>query len=174
MLAPTSVPRLEDAAGHHLGLGKAGTALQFDGTDAYAETGGPVVDTSGNFTVSAWVKLDRTDGWRTAVGQDGPVMSTFFLQKTNDTNQFAFSTSGGRAFSTFTPVADRWYHLVGVRDAVTGTHTLYADGLRQSSFEQCLNDAATGPLSVGRARFGGGNFRASAARVANRPMKDRG
>ncbi len=135
--------------------GTSGGALQFDGTGGHAETTGPVVDTSGNFTVSAWVKLDRLDGWRTAVGQDGGVQSTFFLQKTADTNRFSFSTAGGRALSTFTPETGRWYHLVGVRDAATGTHSLYVDGVKQSSFGQCLNPESTGPLSVGRAQWGG-------------------
>ncbi len=135
--------------------GKSGSGLQFDGAGGHAETSGPVVDTSGNFTVSAWVKLDRTDGWRTAVGQDGEVMSTFFLQKTGDRNRFSFSTSGGRALSTFTPVVGKWYHLVGVRDAATGVHSLYVDGVQKSSFEQCLNPESNGPLSIGRARWGG-------------------
>jgi len=135
------------------GPGRSGSALQFDGNGGHAESAGPVIDTSGNFTVSAWVKLDRLNGWLTAVGQDGPVMSTFFLQKTGDTNRFSFSTSGGRALSTFTPVADKWYHLVAVRNAASGMHSLYVDGVHQSSFQQCLNPESTGPLTVGRARW---------------------
>jgi hypothetical protein len=136
--------------------GKTGSGLQFDGTGAHAETAGPIVDTSGNFTVAAWVKLDRLNGWLTAVGQDGSVMSTFFLQKTGDANRFSFSTSGGRALSTFTPEVGRWYHLVGVRDAAAGEHSLYVDGMKQSSFQQCLNSTSTGQFTVGRARFNSG------------------
>jgi hypothetical protein len=137
------------------GVSGSGSALQFDGTGGHAETAGPVLDTSGNFTVSAWVRLDQLDGWRTAVGQDGEVQSAFFLQKTDDTDRFAFSTAGGRALSTFTPEAGRWYHLVGVRDAAAATNTLYVDGVEQSSFRECLMQEASGPLSVGRARWGG-------------------
>ena len=135
--------------------GRSGSALQFDGASGHAETAGPVLDTSGNFTVSAWVRLDQLDGWRTAVGQDGDVQSAFFLQKTDDTDRFAFSTAGGRALSTFTPEADRWYHLVGVRDAAAGTNTLYVDGVEQSAFTQCVLDDSQGPLTVGRAKWGG-------------------
>ena len=134
--------------------GQSGSALQFDGSTGHAETAGPVVDTSGNFTAAAWVKLDRTNGWLTALGQDGPVMSTFFLQKTGDSNRFSFSTAGGRALSTFVPEAGRWYHLVGVRNAATQTHTLYVDGVNQSSFTQCFNPESDGPFTVGRARWG--------------------
>ncbi|HYJ67370.1 MAG TPA: LamG-like jellyroll fold domain-containing protein [Nocardioidaceae bacterium] len=137
------------------GQSGTGTALQFDGSSGYAETARPVLDTSGHFTVSAWVRLDRLDGWRTALGQDGDVQSAFFLQKTDDTDRFAFSTAGGRALSTFTPEADRWYHLVGVRDAAGGRNTLYVDGVAQGSVTECLMQGSAGPLSVGRARFGG-------------------
>jgi hypothetical protein len=137
------------------GTGRSGAALQLDGVDDHAETTGPVVDTSGNFTVSAWVKMDRNGAFLTAVGQDGPVNSAFYLQKTGDSNRFAFSTTGGRALSTFTPEVGRWYQLVGVRDAKTSTHTLYVDGIAQGSFGQCLNQKSEGPLSVGRGRFNG-------------------
>ncbi len=97
------------------------------------------------------------DGWRTAVGQDGPVQSAFFLQKRGDNDRFSFSTAGGRVESTFVPEVDRWYHVTGVRDAATQTHSLYVDGVLQDSMTQCLNPASEGPLTVGRARFGEGD-----------------
>lgn len=135
--------------------GRSGQALQLDGVGGHAETAGPVLDTSENFTVSAWVRLDRLDGWRTAVGQDGPVMSAFFLQKRGDNDRFAFSTAGGRVESTFVPETGRWYHLTGVRDGAT--HSLYVDGVLQGSMSQCLNPGSEGPLTVGRARFNSGD-----------------
>ena len=137
--------------------GRTGGALQLDGAGGHAETEAPVLDTTGSFTVSAWVRLDRLDGWRTAVGQDGPVQSTFFLQKRGDNGRFSFSTAGGRVESTFVPETDRWYLLTGVRDAATQTHSLYVDGVLQGSMPQCLNPASDGPLTVGRARFSGGD-----------------
>ena len=99
--------------------GKTGVGLQFNGTGAHAESAGPVLDTSGNFTVAAWVKLDRLNGFATAVSQDGPHHVTFFLQNTGD-KQLLVQHGGGRALSTFTPEVGRWYHLVGVRDATAG------------------------------------------------------
>ncbi|GAA1739740.1 glycoside hydrolase family 2 [Isoptericola hypogeus] len=139
------------------GTGHAGAALRLDGMGGHAETEGPVLDTSGSFTVSAWLTMDRNDGWRTAVGQDGPVQSAFFLQKRGDNDRFSFSTAGGRVESTFVPEVGRWYHLTGVRDAATQTHSLYVDGVLQDSMTQCLNPGSEGPLSVGRARFSGGD-----------------
>jgi hypothetical protein len=115
-----------------------------------------VLDTTGNFTVGAWVRLDRTGGWATAVSQDGPVSSGFYLQYSAADNKLAFSTGEGRALSDQPPVTGRWYHLVGVHDADAGTYTLYVDGKAQSAvWHQPAGDAAPGPLAIGRAFSGG-------------------
>ena len=42
-----------------------------------------------------------------------------------------------------------------MRNAATQTHSLYVDGVKQSSFTQCLNPESDGPFTVGRAKFGG-------------------
>lgn len=137
--------------------GVSGTALQLDGAGGQsAQTSGPVLDTTGNFTVGAWVRLDRTGGWATAVSQDGPVSSGFYLQYSAADNRLAFSTGEGRALSDQPPVTGRWYHLVGVHDADAGTYTLYVDGAAQSTvWHQPAGDAAPGPLAIGRAFSGG-------------------
>jgi hypothetical protein len=136
--------------------GVSGTALQLDGAGQYARTAGPVVDTAGNFTVSAWVRLDRTGTFATAVSQDGAVSSGFYLQYSSADRRFAFSTSQGRALSDQEPQTGRWYHLVGVHDGDAGTYTLYVDGVQQSTvWTQLTGDTATGPLAIGRAFSGG-------------------
>ncbi|WP_460605663.1 LamG-like jellyroll fold domain-containing protein [Jatrophihabitans fulvus] len=136
--------------------GHAGTALQLDGSTQSAQTQGTVVDTSGNFSVGAWVKLDSTGHFATAVGEDGNGASAFFLQYSQADNRFAFSTVGGRALSDTAPETGRWYHLVGVHDASAGTYTLYVDGkAQQQVHQQCIGDSATGPLTIGRGQYGG-------------------
>jgi hypothetical protein len=136
--------------------GRSGSGLSLDGGGS-ADTSGPVVDTTGNFSVSAWVKLDATGGgFRTIVSQDGDQSSAFFLQYDGGQNKFAFSTVGGRAYANATAVAGQWYHLVGVRDAAAGTYTLYVDGQKQGVLSQCIGDASTGPLAIGRAKYNGG------------------
>jgi hypothetical protein len=131
--------------------GVSGSALQLDGGGQFGQTAGPVLDTTGNFTVSAWVRLDRTGSWATAVSQDGPVSSGFYLQYSAADNKLAFSTSEGRALSDETPVTGRWYQLVGVHDADAGTYTLYVDGTAQSTvWQQPAGDAAPGPFAIGR------------------------
>ncbi len=135
--------------------GRSGSALQFDGATA-AATAGPVLDTAGNFTVAATVRLDSTDGFQTAVAQDDTTTSGFFLQYSGADGRLAFSTEQGRALANARPVVGRWYRLVGVHDANAGTYTLYVDGVAQSSVLHLdPGDASTGPFTVGRAEAGG-------------------
>ena len=152
--------------GHDLALvgapdwvpGQAGTALAFNGTDQYAQTDGPVLDTVGNFSVAAWVRLDSTGRFATAVSQDGATTSGFFLQYSAADDRLAFSTGAGRALSDEPPVTGRWYFLLGVHDANAGTYTLYVDGRPQTTVShQARGDASSGPLAVGRAFAGGHN-----------------
>jgi hypothetical protein len=136
--------------------GESGTALHFDGSSQYGQTSGPVLDTAGNFSVAAWVKLDSTGHFATAVSQDGNGASAFFLQYSTADNRWAFSTVGGRALSDTPPVTGQWYHLVGVHDASKGTYTLYVNGKPQAKvLGQCLGDPSSGPLAVGRGLYGG-------------------
>ncbi|MDX3072549.1 MGH1-like glycoside hydrolase domain-containing protein [Streptomyces sp. MI02-7b] len=170
---PVGTWNLDEAAGstahdgsgaHDAGLtgspawvgGVSGSAVQFDGANQYAQTAGPVVDTAGNFTVSAWVRLDRTGTFATAVSQDGTVSSGFYLQYSAADRRFAFSTGEGRALAGTEPQTGRWYQLVGVHDGDAGTYTLYVDGVRQSTvWTQLTGDTADGPLAIGRAFSGG-------------------
>ncbi|MEU0796615.1 LamG-like jellyroll fold domain-containing protein [Amycolatopsis sp. NPDC005961] len=136
--------------------GVTGTALQLDGASQYAQTSGPVLDTTGNYSVSAWVRLDHTGSWATAVSQDGDPSSGFYLQYSAADDRLAFSTSSGRALSDAAPQAGRWYHLTGVHDADAGTYVLYVDGVAQAkTWTQLTGDAAPGPLAIGRAVSGG-------------------
>lgn len=138
--------------------GESGTALQFDGRTQYGLTSGPVIDTTGDFTVSAWVRPDATGAFETAVSQDGTSTSGFFLQYSVADNRFAFATGEGRALSDQPPAAGVWYHLVGVHDAAAGTYTLYVDGhAQQTVWHQAQGDPAPGPLAVGRAFSAGHN-----------------
>ncbi|MFD3627543.1 LamG-like jellyroll fold domain-containing protein [Streptomyces sp. NPDC058698] len=138
--------------------GVSGSALKFDGQGQYARTDGPVLDTTGSYTVSAWVSLDSVPGnYATAVSQDGLRQANpFYLQYGQ--GAFAFSTPGGqRARLETTPETGRWYHLVGVRDDTTGEITLYVDGERAATVDGGPNYVAAGPLTVGRALWNGEN-----------------
>ncbi|MFJ6728636.1 LamG-like jellyroll fold domain-containing protein [Streptomyces sp. NPDC091281] len=136
--------------------GVSGSALKFDGKDGAAATAGPVLDTTGGYTVSAWVTLDALPGnYATAVSQDGRRQtSPFYLQYGQ--GGFAFSTPAGkRARLAVTPELGRWYHLVGVRDGATGKISLYVDGAPAATTDGGPNYVGSGPLSVGRAQWDG-------------------
>ncbi|MFF3286962.1 LamG-like jellyroll fold domain-containing protein [Streptomyces sp. NPDC003023] len=138
--------------------GVSGSALKFDGQGQYAQTDGPVLDTTKSYSVSAWVTLDSLPGnYVTAVSQDGRRQENpFYLQYGQ--GAFAFSTPGGnRARMATTPELGRWYHLVGVRDSSSNEIKLYLDGKLVSTAAAGPADVSTGPLAVGRARWGGGN-----------------
>src|SRR4051794_30701877 len=139
-----------DAAGAHPAtlLGGAGGtsgvvgpgALAVNGTNAYADAGAPVIDTSQSFTVSAWGKLTGISGFQTAVSIDGNTVSGFYLGLRDDTKRFAFVRLAGDApqggviaSATFDPLPNRWYQLTGVYDAAANTLSLYVDGTLQST-----------------------------------------
>jgi hypothetical protein len=121
-----------------------------------AETYGPVVDTTGDYTVSARVRLDELPGnYATAVSQDGRERENpFYLQYGQ--GAFAFSTPGGnRARYEITPQLGRWYELRGERrgDEIR----LYVDGALVATAPAGPAIVSTGGLAVGRAKFGGQN-----------------
>ncbi|MEU2026386.1 LamG-like jellyroll fold domain-containing protein [Streptomyces sp. NPDC016469] len=136
--------------------GVHGSALKFDGDGQYAETEGPVVDTTGDYTVSAWASLDALPGnYATVVSQDGRRQENpFYLQYGQ--GAFAFSTPGAhRARAELTPELGHWYHLVGVRSG--DQIKLYVDGKLASTAAAGSADVSSGALSVGRAKWSGNN-----------------
>lgn len=137
------------------GAGYSGNGLRFDGNDS-VDTGAPVLDTSGNYSVAAWVRLDSLDGFQTAVSQDGPSNSAFFLQFSNEEKRLAFSFVGNRALAPTAPEVGRWYHMVGVRDAAGGQLKLYLDGELVSTKSACVGDASEGNTVIGRGKYNGG------------------
>jgi hypothetical protein len=101
------------------------------------------------------VRLDSLGGFATAVSQDGPQASGFFLQYSGADNRFAFSFVGGRALASQPPEPGRWYHLVGVRDAAANQLRLYVDGALAGTTTQRCPEPATGNTVIGRAKFNG-------------------
>jgi hypothetical protein len=135
--------------------GHSGSALQLSGDGQYADTGASILDTTGNYSVAAWVKLDSLGGFATAVSQDGAGASGFFLQYSGADNRFAFSTTAGRALAQTAPEPGRWYHLVGVHDAAAGQYKLYVDGQLAGSMAARCPEAASGHTVIGRGQFNG-------------------
>ncbi|MTD57547.1 LamG-like jellyroll fold domain-containing protein [Amycolatopsis pithecellobii] len=156
----------EDVAGDHDATlvggaswteGRRGSALALGGSGQYADTGAALLNTEGSYSVAAWVKFTSLgDGFQTVVSQDGGDHSAFYLQYSGVEHRLAFSFAGIRALAPDTPEANRWYHLVGVRDAAAGTLKLYVDGRLTGTTNACLGDQATGHTVIGRGQYAGG------------------
>ncbi|MGZ0147063.1 LamG-like jellyroll fold domain-containing protein [Kribbella sp. WER1] len=137
--------------------GKNGQGVALNGAGQYVDTGAALLDTTKNYTASAWVKLNKADGaFQTFVSQDGDRDSAFFLQYSGQDQRFAMSFPGVRALAPTKPNPGQWYHVTGVRDVVKGELKLYVDGQLVATKSACsLDSVSTGNTVIGRAKFGG-------------------
>ncbi|MGW0434799.1 LamG-like jellyroll fold domain-containing protein [Micromonospora sp. NPDC003197] len=155
--------------------GSRGGALFLDGISGRASTAGPVLRTDGSFTVAGWVRLGESDSTTlpghnaTAIGQDGPAGSPFFLGYRQFTvngvteGHWSFSSpsadSGTRTWSharsdaAFAPVPGAWTHLAGVYDATARELRLYVNGSLLARTPGVKVWHAPGALTLGSAKW---------------------
>lgn len=146
-----------------------GTVLSLDGTTGYAASANTgVINTTGSYTVSAWVKLNTgfsTSSYYTAVGQRDAtgVRCGFYLQYSAAYKGWSLvapsTDSAGaptyyHASSSAAVTAGTWYHLVGTYSAATGTMSLYVNGTLAGTATDPAPWAADGPLLIGGADGG--------------------
>ncbi|MFF4283447.1 LamG-like jellyroll fold domain-containing protein [Streptomyces kronopolitis] len=119
--------------------GVSGTALSLNGTDAYAATGIPVVDTSRGFSVSAWVRpREIPDRPAIVATQPGNVRPGFELYYSSDLkrwvfNQYTADSPDADIVRAMAPqpggvTANEWTHLVGAYDSTAKVLQLYVNG----------------------------------------------
>jgi large repetitive protein len=138
-------------------------------------TAGPVLDTTGSFTVSAWVNPTITSGTQTAVSQNGqlcqpdtpptcPITNSAFTLGFAPAGQFGLTpswsfgrpltTSSSSGFASATssagPTAGTWTHLVGVYNASTGAMTLYVNGASAGTATDTTPTSSNGKLTIGQ------------------------
>ncbi|WP_217128156.1 LamG-like jellyroll fold domain-containing protein [Streptomyces sp. AC558_RSS880] len=153
--------------------GVNGRALEFDGTDDYATTGRPIMDTYQSFTVSAWVKLPKDKEARamTAVAQSSTVNPGFELYHSSALGGWVFmrpesDTAGARVVrATQTACPENWHctaarlgewnHVVGVYDIDTAQLRLYVNGALEATAAFDTPWLATGEVTLGGAYYGG-------------------
>lgn len=163
--------------------------LSLDGASQWLSTSGPVLRTDTSLSIAAWVRLDAAtmDGEAdlphgsfaiTAVGQDGPSHSPFYLgaRKVLDGQTTGAPDAPLRWDFTVAPIdgavtgtiewphaagaevtLDEWVFLVGVYDLDAGTASLITPGSGQS-VTQPLPDGwtrwhAEGGVQLGRSRY---------------------
>jgi hypothetical protein len=126
-------------------------------------TNGPVLDTTGSYSVSAWVNLSQVSGWQTVVGQDGSQDSAFNLQLDSSTLKWNFAHNNTdttnptitRAEGGSQAVAGTWYHLVGTYNSSTGAMDMYVNGALAGTATSAAPWASSGPLTIGRGKHNG-------------------
>ncbi|WP_043722205.1 LamG domain-containing protein [Kutzneria sp. 744] len=133
--------------------GHSGQALEFNGVNQWADTNASILDTTTDYSVAAWVRLDQLGRFATAVSQDrSDGVSEFFLQYSAQDNRFAFSTPTVRAVGPI-PQTGVWYHLVGEYDSVHSQIRLYVNGQAAGTAPYCPGRAAAGHTVLGRALY---------------------
>jgi alpha-L-arabinofuranosidase len=144
--------------------GNVGTnAVSLNGTASAVVTAtGPVVNTAGSFTASAWVDLNNLSGYQTVISIAGNTVAGFYLGLRGDTGTFSFARLSSDANGTATviaspnaPVTSTWYHIVGVDDVTAGTLTLYVDGQSMGSVAYAGGWSANGNTLIGHGFYGG-------------------
>ena len=136
----------------------------------YATAAGTGLDTSGSFSVSAWVRIRASEcTWNAAVSADGAHASAFQLKYNCWTGRWTLWLTdrdvwwpvAAEAISSTSGVAGQWTHLVGVWDEAERKLRLYVDGALAAEVtpsQEWLASRgtgwnATGPLVVGRDRW---------------------
>ncbi len=124
----------------------------------------PAVDTTKSYTVAAWVKLAKIEGFQTFVSIDGGHVSGFFLQLRGDTGKFSLTAlsrdtgdpgGGSSALALADPAPDTWYHLAGVYDADARTLSLYVNGALQQTVPYTAAFRVDGRTAIGRGFYNG-------------------
>jgi hypothetical protein len=138
-----------------------GGVLSLDGATGTADTNGSVLDTSGSYSVSAWVKMTNTTTYNTIASQEPGAAGTvpaFYLQYSKSVNAWNFvvnktSTGGGQvgAHATTAPALNTWTHLVGVYNAATHSLSLYVNGALAATASYTTPWNATGNFDIGHA-----------------------
>jgi hypothetical protein len=138
--------------------GRLGGSLALDAAD-YAQTAGPVVDTSQSFSIAAWVRPAAANRLGVVAAASGTTSPAAGLGYDPGTKRWVFARTSAdtssphlyRASSTEAPVNGAWTHLLATYDAGTGQMALYVNGrLQQTTTIPAANAwKATGPLTVG-------------------------
>ncbi|MEW2134469.1 LamG-like jellyroll fold domain-containing protein, partial [Streptomyces sp. NPDC005435] len=161
-------------------------AANFAGTTGQQiTTNGPVLDTTASYTVSAWVKMSSLPTHNaTVVAQTGGTNSAFMLQynyahtsaplwSLEQTSTDASGATFPAAYSTAVPASGAWTHLVGVFDASTGAIKIYVNGTLSGSGTNTTPWSATGPLTIGQAKYAGASTDLLPGAVSNTQVYQR-
>jgi len=135
-------------------------------TNGRLSTSGPVVTTNQSYSVSAWVKLNSTNAYATAVAQYGGAHNSAFRLYYSPTlggrwvfglsrNDTADLSDANAVYAAAHGVSTSWTHLTGVYDATAGKARLYVNGKLAAEASGTVNWNSTGVLTIGGELFNG-------------------
>lgn len=137
-------------------------ALSLTGAaNSYADAVGPAVDTSGSYTIAAWVKPKSLTGNQTYASIDGNSISPFYLQSENGRYVFTVrsadstASSYAQVFGSANATVGTWAHLIGVYDASAKAIKLYVNGVLQGTTAFSSGWKATGHTKIGQGKWNG-------------------
>ncbi|WP_436848714.1 LamG domain-containing protein [Streptomyces asoensis] len=148
-----------DAAGVPLATPVTDKGLALDGATGYAATAGTVLDTTGSYTVAAWVRVDPAAtktvtvlSQSTATSPFTAKYSPFIISYGTKWSMRVLGTDGTfhEAAAPTTAPKGVWTYVAGVHDAVAKKVHLYVNGKLQASADAGPAWHADGAFQIGR------------------------
>ncbi|MFE9251517.1 LamG-like jellyroll fold domain-containing protein [Streptomyces sp. NPDC007088] len=149
------------------GEGAIGSSAHFNGSDGYVYSDLPVVDTSGGFAVSAWVKLDKMPKEAVVVasqtGNDAPGFELYYSSSYDRWvfNQYTEDKPGSTPVRAMAAQpgdakAGVWTHLVGSYSSADDKLALYVNGKPAGETAYSTPWEARRGFQLGAGSYGGG------------------
>ena len=142
-------------------------ALMFNGGNGFAQTSGPVLDTTKSFSSTAWVYLTKPGVGGAVLGQDGNRLSSFVLGYGGEDEKWWLvvptvdKDAPGSAVTVLasaeTAVSGEWTHLAMSYDADAHQVRLYVNGTLSAVRVGVSVLPSSGPFTIGRDRWDGVN-----------------
>ncbi|MFI5912254.1 LamG-like jellyroll fold domain-containing protein [Dactylosporangium sp. NPDC051541] len=139
------------------------SALYMNGaTDTDLRLDGPVLDTSRNFTVAAWVKLDDNSETREILTIAGTNFGAVYVQYDRPYDRWVVGSPSAdvpnpqwdAARSRTVPKLGVWTHVTAVYDAAAPSLSIYVDGTLETTLTGRTLFAGAGRLWIGRSQGG--------------------
>ncbi len=131
------------------------TSVRFDGTDDYIETNGPVIPSSGDFTVSVWAREDVSVNDLKEMLSQGTAGNAFYMGYNGEFDNYRLGDTW--AGTTFPYHNDsNWHHYAIVKTA-TNTY-FYLDGVLRESLGSAIANPSGTNFRIGRQYGGFGEY----------------
>jgi len=161
-----------------------GGSAAFDGTSGSITAGGPVIDTTKSFTVTAWAKANSNGSLGAVVAQNGTAQAQLLLYAdAGSTHNWNFAMGSADTgwntdwVSSGVAVAPgQWVQLAGVFNAATSTMSIYVNGQPKGSVTHNARIPSSafeiGQLKSNGAESNNFNGSISGVRAYNRVLAD--